>query len=32
MNEYIGNLHGALVGLVGEPDAFVERVVRFFAA
>ena len=32
MGELIGNHFGAKVGLVGEPDALLVRVVRFFAA
>ena len=32
MGEFIGNHLGVKVGLVGEPDALVGRVVRLFAA
>ena len=31
MGEFIGNLLGVKVGLVGELDALVIRIVRFFA-
>ena len=32
MSEFISNPPGDKVGLFGEPDVFVVRVVRFFAA
>ena len=32
MGEFIGNLLGVYVGLVGERDAHVWRVVRLFAS
>ena len=32
MSKFIGNLLVVLVGHVGEPDALIGRIVRFFAA